>query len=45
LYQSAKGSDFYYILTILILIVNLNKTKALALFLLQVLLFCAYNFK
>ena len=30
LYQSVAGSDFYYILTILILIVNLNSIKALA---------------
>ena len=32
LYQSVKGSDFYYILTIQILIVNLNSIKALAFF-------------
>ena len=30
LYQSVKGSDFYYILIIQILIVNLNREKALA---------------
>ena len=32
LYQLVKGSDFYYISTILTLIVNLNSIKALAFF-------------